>query len=77
MLFLCKISKIYINLHYVCDGKPDCYHSEDEKDCPLNSPLNNQFICENGKQTISFKHVCDFYPDCSDSSDERSCGKLL
>ena len=42
-----------------CDGKPDCFHGEDEYWCPLGSD-DNQFIYRSDKQ-IRSKHTPDDY----------------
>lgn len=67
--FQCKISKIYINIHYICDGIKDCFHGEDEENCSINL----FFTCHSSKKKISILHFCDFRNDCQDNSDEKFC----
>lgn len=75
-IFFCENQRIFINLHYVCDGNNDCGDSQDEKFC--NHTLHHSvFFCLKGNQTISFKHVCDHFEDCNDGSDEKFCSNFL
>lgn len=73
-VYFCKLSKICINLVYVCDGQSDCPFDEDEKNCTNLS--YEKFSCFSGDKAIHYTMVCDTNYDCPDKSDEKFCSKL-
>lgn len=71
--FYCRDKKIFINIHYVCNGNDDCLSSDDENFC-IDS-VESLFHCLDNRTSISHKNVCDFILDCPDGSDEQFCCK--
>ena len=80
--FLCDImfkclDNYCIPWSYVCDGKWDCQHGDDELEYTLCNTRNsclNMYHCRNTKQMcIHLGNTCDGYPDCPFDDDESLC----
>ncbi|KAK7067130.1 hypothetical protein SK128_006565 [Halocaridina rubra] len=68
--FKCRGDKC-IYESWVCDGRQDCLHADDEQHCGR-CPIHH-FECSSGT-CIENSKICDEKPDCDDGSDESSCG---
>ena len=80
--FLCDImfkclDNYCISWTYVCDGKWDCPHGDDEMEytvCNKNSSCLNMYHCRNTVQMcLHLGNTCDGYPDCPFGDDEIMC----
>ncbi|CAF3050057.1 unnamed protein product [Rotaria socialis] len=71
------LSKQYINVYYLCDGYPDCKHSDDEIMCPwiFNLTFDSLlFPCKNGTYIPRVRKQCNKIIDCQpDGEDEWFC----
>ncbi len=63
--------------NYVCDGKWDCSHGEDEKYAPVcgnDAICRNLFRCHNTTNTcLHLANLCDNNVDCAFGDDELLC----
>ena len=80
--FLCDImfkclESYCISWSYVCDGKWDCPHGDDELEyivCNKNNTCLHMYHCRNTKQMcLHLGNTCDGYYDCPFGDDESLC----
>lgn len=78
LTFICNSGHILNDLHYICDGRVDCYDGSDELTelctrtiCPV-----DYFKCHYGACVNRWKK-CNGVRDCVDGSDEQNCGRKL
>ena len=55
-----------------CDRITDCFHGDDEKNCPKVVCRQDQFDCGNN-MCISKEWLCDEHRDCPNGEDEVGC----
>ncbi|KAL4235446.1 hypothetical protein ACF0H5_007082 [Mactra antiquata] len=67
----CK-SGYCIPLHYICNGKNDCIHGEDELNCD-SMECTGSLRCRQSGLCVDFRHVCDGNIDCPHGDDELAC----
>ena len=76
IMFKC-LDNYCISWSYVCDGKWDCPHGDDELEytvCNKNSSCLNMYHCRNTAQMcLHLGNICDGYPDCPFGDDEILC----
>ena len=61
-----------IPYRYMCDGKWDCWHGEDEINC-RNYSCIKMFKCKLSSSCIHTNNVCDGTIDCPSEDDEMIC----
>ena len=57
---------------YVCDGRWDCWHGEDEINC-VNRSCINMFKCRHSAICLHVADICNGLPDCYMEDDEALC----
>ena len=77
--FLCdsmlKCSTVYcIPFSYVCNGRWDCPHGDDELTCHDSKACKNMFHCRSTRQICLYLgNICDGHNDCPLADDEMLC----
>ncbi|XP_068250919.1 prolow-density lipoprotein receptor-related protein 1-like [Palaemon carinicauda] len=72
--FYCSKDEKCVPLSWRCDGEKDCWHGQDERNCPKDGCDRQGWIkCTTSGQCINSNWVCDGIEDCPDGTDENNC----